>query len=386
VNRMKVLTVLGTRPEVVKMAPVLWALGERESVDSRVCNAGQHRELTRQMLAAFRIKPQLSLDLMHDNQSPAEVHARSVAQLHELLGAEKPALVLAQGDTTTVLATALACFYHRLPMGHVEAGLRTGTLATPFPEEMNRVVVARLAALHFAPTAQARDNLLKEGCRPATVFLTGNPVVDALAWMCETNRTSPPDIPGLPEGVWRELAGGGRPLVTVTCHRRENQGEGLRALCRALVELTRARPEVELLFPVHLNPNVSQVVHELLGGIPGIRLLAPLPYPAFVELLRCSSLVITDSGGVQEEAVTLGRPLLVLRRATERPEAVESGGAVLTGTDVDGILTGALAHLPDGDEPRAPAAPAPGPFGDGLAGPRIVDIIEHWWKEEGDLP
>jgi UDP-N-acetylglucosamine 2-epimerase (non-hydrolysing) len=358
-----VLCVVGTRPEAVKMAPVILELRRRGWARVRVLATAQHRQMLDQVLGLFGIAPDVDLDIMRPNQELADLTARLLAGMDDTLEAERPAVVLAQGDTTTVLATALACFYRRIPFGHVEAGLRTGDLDYPFPEEMNRSVASRLARVHFAPTGTARDNLLREGIDPAHIHVTGNTVIDALLQVAEQ------DAP-LPEGV-----PAGRRLILVTAHRRENFGEPLRRICRALLTLADRNPDVHVLYPVHPNPNVTEVVRPALGGHPRITLCAPLDYRPFVSAMKKCTLVLSDSGGVQEEAPALGKPVLVLRAETERPEAVEAGVVQLVGTDTDAIVTAAQRLL---DDPEAYRAMARGvsPYGDGHASERIADILQ----------
>lgn len=355
-----VLCVLGTRPEAVKMAPVIQALRAAPWCRVVVVSTGQHRDLLGQTLGVFGIRPDHDLDLMQPEQSLAGLTAGLLARLDPLLVAQAPHLVLAQGDTTTVMATALACFYWRIPFGHVEAGLRTGDLASPFPEEFNRLTATRLAALHFAPTAQARANLLAEGVSPGAVHVTGNTVIDALrATAARPDLSSPyPRDPG-------------KRLVLLTAHRRENLGPPLARICAAIRALLTRFEDVELVYPMHPNPAVRRCVVPALGGLPRAHLIEPVDYLTMTALLARCTLVLTDSGGLQEEAPALGKPVLVLRDKTERPEAIEAGGAALVGTRRGPILAAATRLLAD---PAAHAAMAhrKSPFGDGQAAPRIV--------------
>ena len=359
-----ILCVVGTRPEAVKMAPVILELRRRPWARVRVLATAQHRHMLDQVLGVFGIEPDVDLDLMRPNQELADLTARMLTALDERLAEERPAAVLAQGDTTTVLATALACFYRRIPFGHVEAGLRTGNMEYPFPEEMNRTVAGRLARLHFAPTESARANLLREGTLAAAIHVTGNTVIDALLQVAA--REAP-----LPEGV-----PAGRRLILVTAHRRENFGEPLRQICRAILTLAENNADVHVLYPVHLNPNVTGVVEPALGGHPRITLCAPLDYLPFVAAMKESTLILSDSGGVQEEAPALGKPVLVLRAETERPEAVAEGVVKLVGTDAGTIVAEAQRLL---DDPEAYRAMAKGvsPYGDGHASERIADILQR---------
>ena len=357
-----VLCVVGTRPEAVKMAPVVLELRRRPWARVRVLATAQHRQMLDQVLGLFGIEPDVDLDLMRPNQALADLTARMLTALDATLEREQPAAVLAQGDTTTVLTTALACFYRRIPFGHVEAGLRTGDLDYPFPEEMNRSVAGRLARLHFAPTESARANLRREGIEEG-VHVTGNTVIDALLQVAAREAPLPP---GVPEG---------RRLILVTAHRRENFGEPLRQICRALLALADANPGVHVLYPVHLNPNVTDVVRPALGAHPRITLCDPLDYLPFVAAMKKSTLILSDSGGVQEEAPALGKPVLVLRAETERPEAVEAGVVKLVGTDAGRIVAEAQRLL---DDPAAYRAMAKGvsPYGDGHAAERIADVLQ----------
>ncbi len=360
--RKKVVCAIGTRPEAIKMAPVIRALRRAPWADCRVLFTAQHRGLADDALEFFGIKADVDLDAMRPGQSLADLTARLLGAVAAALAREAPDMVLAQGDTTTVLAVALASFYQRVPFGHVEAGLRTGDLASPFPEEGNRVVAGRLSALHFAPTAAARECLLREGVDPAAVTVTGNTVIDALLEAARRDH---------PVGV--DLDPAAR-VVLVTAHRRDSFGAPLRRVCRAVAELHRRHPDVTFLWPAHPNPAVGPVVAALLGHLPRVRLCDPLPYGAFVSALKRSFLVLTDSGGVQEEAPALGKPVLVLRDRSERPEAVDAGVARLVGTDPGAIVREADRLLDDPGAYRAMARGA-SPYGDGLAAPRIAAAV-----------
>lgn len=360
----RILCVVGTRPEAIKMAPVILALQNESWASVRVLATAQHRNLLDQVNRFFGIVPDIDLDIMQANQSLTTLTARLLLKLDSVLTAEKPDVVLIQGDTTTVMTVALACFYHRIPVGHVEAGLRTWDLQNPFPEEANRVIAGRLARWHFAPTETSGKNLLREGVPAQHVFVTGNTVIDALL------MTAAKD---LAIGV---SLNGNRRMVLVTSHRRENFGEPFRAICRALKTLARNNPDIEILYPVHPNPNVHDVAHQLLGDEPNVLLCAPLDYAPFIGALKRAYLVISDSGGVQEEAPALGKPVLVLRDETERPEAVEMGVVKLVGPHEDRIVDEAQRLLND---PVAYAAMARGvsPYGDGKASARIVEILKR---------
>lgn len=346
------------------MAPVILALRREPGARVRVLATAQHRLMLDQVLRLFGIAPDVDLDLMRPDQSLADLTARAIAALDESLVREQPDVVLAQGDTTTVLATGLACFYRRVPFGHVEAGLRTGDLESPFPEEMNRTVASRLARFHFAPTEGARANLRREGVADADIHVTGNTVIDALLQVAARDA---------PIGV--ELDGTKR-LVLVTAHRRESFGAPLRAAFGALRALADRNADIQVLYPVHPNPSVSGPAREILEGHPRIVLCEPLDYAPFVSAMKRAFLIVTDSGGAQEEAPALGKPVLVLRDATERPEAVAEGVVRLVGTSAERILAEAQRLL---DDPQAYAAMARGvsPYGDGRAAARIVDVLRR---------
>jgi UDP-N-acetylglucosamine 2-epimerase (non-hydrolysing) len=360
---LKVLSTFGTRPEAIKMAPVLKELSRFPgAIESRVCVTAQHREMLDQVLDVFGVVPDVDLDVMKDDQAPWQVVAGVLAGLDRVLAAEAPDLVLVHGDTTTTMAASLAAFYRRIPVGHVEAGLRTHDMHYPFPEEMNRVVADDLASLHFAPTARARENLLGEGVKVGSIFVTGNTVIDALL-----------DVAGR-TGAKRRPGGDGRRLILVTAHRRENFGAPLESICRALRDIADALPDAVVVYPVHMNPNVQRTVHEVLGNHPRVSLVAPMSYEEFVGLMARAHVVVTDSGGIQEEAPSLGKPVLVLRNETERPEAVEAGTVRIVGTERDTIVREVTTLMND---PAAydRMAGAVNPYGDGKAARRIVAAI-----------
>lgn len=366
----KVICVVGTRPEAIKMAPVILALRKEPWADVRVLATAQHRLLLDQVLGCFGIAPDVDLNAMRPDQSMTALVGKLMLGLDQVLAEENPDVVLAQGDTNTVLAVALACFYHRIPFAHIEAGLRTGDISNPFPEEANRVLVGRLARWHFAPTEAARRNLMKEGVDEQQVFVTGNPVIDALLMM--SLRSSAPDWAG----------DAGERTVLVTCHRRENFGSPLEAICVAIRQLAKNNPDVRFLYPVHPNPNVKRIAYESLGGLKNVRLSDPLDYATFVTAMTRAHLIISDSGGIQEEAPALGKPVLVLRDVTERPEAVEAGVVRLVGHDVDRIVSEAQRLL---DDPIAHASMARGasPYGDGKAAERIVRVLQEYYARCG---
>jgi UDP-N-acetylglucosamine 2-epimerase (non-hydrolysing) len=363
----KTALVIGTRPEAIKMAPVYQALAAGGEITPLLCNTAQHRELLDPILATFDLVPDVDLSLMQPDQTLAELCGRAIPALDRWLASARPDLVLVQGDTTTVLCAAMAAFYQGIPVGHVEAGLRTGDLRAPFPEEMNRVVTTRLVRLHFAPTVTAQENLRREGVPAHHIHVTGNTVIDALLQARARIAARPPTAE-LPPGMLDADQG---PLVLITGHRRENFGPGFEGICRAIAELARRFADHRFVYPVHLNPQVQRPVHANLGDLPNVHLLPPLSYLPFVALLDRSHLVLTDSGGIQEEAPSLGKPVLVLRETTERPEAVTAGTVKLVGTDTARIVSEAVRLLTD---PAAHAAMArvENPYGDGHAAPRIA--------------
>lgn len=364
VRKKRVMVAIGTRPEAIKMAPVVLALRREFWAEVRVLATAQHRDMLDQVLGVFDIEPDLDLDIMRPNQTLPELTSRLLVKLDAVLEAEQPDLVLAQGDTTTVMAVAMAAFYRRVPVGHVEAGLRTGDIHNPFPEEMNRVIAGRLSRWHFAPTDGARTNLLREGFAAGSIHVTGNTVIDALLQAADRELRLPVDIP--PE----------QRLVLVTAHRRENFGKPFREACHAIRELADLHPDIHVLYPVHPNPNVSVPAREILAGHPRITLCQPFGYMDFVAAMKRSCLVLTDSGGVQEEAPALGKPVLVMRRETERPEAVVEGVVRLVGTDREAILAEAGRLLRDSSAYAAMAKGA-SPYGDGRAAGRIVEILRR---------
>ncbi len=382
----RVMVLMGTRPEAIKLAPVVAALRETPGLRPVVVSTGQHREMLGQVIDLFGIAVDHDLALMRPGQTLPSLHARLLEGLDALLGAERPDFALVQGDTTTVLAAAQACFYRHIPVGHVEAGLRTGDLRAPFPEEANRRQASVLTTLHFAPTAQARDNLLAEGVPAGRVTVTGNTVIDALRM--EAAKQEDEEIQRqIDAALAPELGASWRasPYVLVTGHRRENFGEGLRSICAALVELAERYPATRFVYPVHLNPQVAGPVHELLAGWENIQLIGPKDYRLFVALMRHCTLVLTDSGGVQEEAPTLGKPVLVMRDTTERPEGVAAGTARLVGADTGRIVHGVSGLL---DDPKAHAAMsgARNPYGDGDAAPRIVREVRRALSDDAPGP
>ena len=362
--RQKILCVVGTRPEVVKVAPVVRALRARpDAFEAVLMTTGQHRHLVGPMLEAFGLRPDVDLAVMQERQSLSDITCRALSLLHPYLEAQRPDVVLAQGDTTTVLATALACFHTRTAFAHLEAGLRTGDLAAPYPEEFNRRVAALAARFHFAPTPWAAANLAREGIPAGSIHITGNTVIDALHQVLATTTAPPSPLPA------------GARYVLVTCHRREIFGEPLRAVLAALRDFALRHPDLHLWYPVHPNPEVQGPARAVLADLPNVRLSAPLDYVAFVHAMQGAWLLVTDSGGVQEEAPALGKPVLVLRDVTERPEGVEAGTCRLVGPHRDRLLPALEELLADPAAYRRMAT-ARNPYGDGRAAERVADLLQ----------
>jgi len=369
----KVLVVFGTRPESIKLAPVIRELRKRKSVfDCKVCVTAQHREMLDDVLRLFEIKPDYDLDIMVAGQSLAEVTAEAVKGLDRVCEKEKPDLVLVQGDTTTTFCGSLAAFYRKIRVGHVEAGLRTGDKHSPFPEEINRAMVTRLADYHFAPTERAKRNLLAEGVSEKDVVVSGNTIVDALLWMRGRVRQRKPALaPALEAGLSQ------RRLVLVTGHRRESFGRGLEQICLAIKRIAETIPDVCIVYPVHLNPNVQEPVVRILGDSPHVFLLPPQTYDVFVRLMDQAEIILTDSGGIQEEAPSLGKRVLVMRDVTERSEGLDAGVAQLVGTDSDRIFRAVARFLETGMGRYGETAQR-NPYGDGRAASRIVEALERF--------
>ena len=378
-SRVRPLLVYGTRPEAIKMAPLIRACREDAArIDPIVCVTGQHREMLDQVNAYFGVVPDLDLAVMRAGQSLSELTGRLLTALDEVLERVKPDCLVAQGDTTSVFAAALAGFYRRVPLVHVEAGLRTGDLAAHWPEEMNRRFTSLVAAVHCAPTARAASALAAEGVPTTQIHMTGNTVVDALLWTLDRERQHAATW----EAKYQML--GRRPLVLITGHRRENFGEGFEQICAAIAAAAARSADAVFIYPVHLNPQVREPVGRLLGHLANVHLTAPADYPEFVWLMDRARLILTDSGGVQEEAPSLGKPVLIMRTATERPEAVECGAAELVGTDREKIVRRVAEIL--ASPPPAAAAPARNPFGDGHAAERIRDLIAtRRWTDASTL-
>lgn len=367
---MKILSVFGTRPEAIKMAPIVRLLKQTANIDARVCVTAQHRKMLDQALELFDIKPDYDLDLMREGQSLAQISAGIFTYLDPILDESKPDWILAVGDTTTVLTTSLLAFYRKINFGHIEAGLRTHDKWHPFPEETNRRIATVTADLHFAPTDWSKGNLLREGVDPTRVHVTGNPVIDALKFVATQDQ--PPEIKELIERLQAGRSTS-RKLILVTAHRRENFCQPIENICHALNELA-SRHDVEIVYPVHLNPNVQEPVHRILKGVDRITLLPPLDYLPLVHLMKQAHLILTDSGGLQEEAPTFGIPVLVMRETTERPEGVDAGILKLVGTQAVRIVN-AAARLLDDAAAYAVMAKTANPFGDGHAAERIVQAL-----------
>ncbi len=365
------LLVFGTRPEAIKMAPLVRALRDHPDAQPTICVTAQHREMLDQVLDWFDIRPDFDLDLMQPNQTLTGLAARAMQGVSEIITKVQPDVLLVQGDTTTAMAAAMAAFFQRVPVGHVEAGLRTGDIYNPFPEEVNRHLISVMTTYHFAPTETARRALLAEGTRPESIFVTGNTVIDALKWTVARPYQLTIDLP---------LEVPGERLILVTAHRRESFGPAFESICLALRQIVERNPDVRLIYPVHLNPNVQEPVRRILGGIQRVHLIDPLPYPDTAHLMARSTLVLTDSGGIQEEAPALGKPVLVMRRTTERPEAVEAGTARLVGTDSETIVreVETLLYNPVAYQAMAKAI---SPYGDGHAAQRIVEVLIEGFRQ-----
>lgn len=376
---MKILSVFGTRPEAIKMAPLVKALAADNYFESRVAVTAQHREMLDQVLKLFEIQPDYDLNLMRAGQDLYDVTAGALLGLRDVLKDFRPDLILVHGDTTTTLSASLAAFYQQIPVGHVEAGLRTGNMYSPWPEEANRVLTGRLAALHFAPTERNQKALLREDISLEKIKITGNTVIDALQWVVKKIENSSEmkiSIRSILEQAGLKDTIIDKRYVLITGHRRENFGEGFENICKALSSLAKVNPETHFIYPVHLNPNVQEPVKRLLGGLNNVHLIAPLSYEPFVYLMQHAYLVLTDSGGVQEEAPGLGKPVLVMRDTTERPEAVDAGTVKLVGTHYQAI-TLAVQELLDDPKIYQQMSRANNPYGDGLASQRIIDFIKE---------
>jgi len=363
---MKILIIIGTRPEAIKMAPLVLKL--RRELDIRVCVTGQHREMLDQVLKLFKIIPDYDLNLMKPNQNLANLTGEILNGVSHVLKQEEFDWVLVQGDTTSTMAGAMAAFFQKVPVGHVEAGLRTYDLESPFPEELNRQVTSKIARLHFTPTKGSKRNLLKEGFSENNISITGNTVIDALQWVIE--HSSPMDVV-LPFELQQSR------MILVTGHRRENFGSGFQQICEALRIIALKQPEIQIVYPVHLNPNVREPVYRILSNLPNLHLTEPLDYQQFVHLMNQSILILTDSGGVQEEAPSLGKPVLVMRDTTERPEAVEAGTVKLVGVNQQTIVDETMRLLNNSDAYQKMAY-AYNPYGDGTASEKILEALLNY--------
>lgn len=380
----KIMLVFGTRPEAIKMAPLVKEFQKHPDIfETIVCVTGQHRQMLDQVLNLFEIKPNHDLNIMKQGQDLYDVTARVLTGMRDVLQQEKPDVVLVHGDTTTSTAAALAAFYQQIPVGHVEAGLRTHNIYSPWPEEMNRQITGRIATYNFAPTSLSRSNLLSEGVAEDKITVTGNTVIDALYWVVDKIKNTPALNGELANqlksaGYDTSRLANGRKLVLITGHRRENFGDGFISMCRAIKALTEKYPDVDFVYPMHLNPNVRKPIHEVFGesleGLGNMFFIEPLEYLSFVYLMEKSSIVLTDSGGIQEEAPGLGKPVLVMRDTTERPEALEAGTVKLVGTDYD-MIVDEVSSLLDNPAHYNKMSQAVNPYGDGKACERIVDNL-----------
>ncbi|EOC1555653.1 non-hydrolyzing UDP-N-acetylglucosamine 2-epimerase [Cronobacter dublinensis] len=371
---MRVLTVFGTRPEAIKMAPLVHALAQDPAFDTRVCVTAQHREMLDQVLHLFSIVPDYDLNIMKPGQGLTEITCRILEGLKPILTEFRPDVVLVHGDTTTTIATSLAAFYQRIPVGHVEAGLRTGYLYSPWPEEANRTLTGHLAMYHFAPTELSRQNLLRENIPDARIFVTGNTVIDALITV--RDRVMADEPLRLCLETQYPFLDGDKKMILVTGHRRESFGEGFEQICRALADIAAQNRDVQIVYPVHLNPNVTEPVNRILGHVENVVLIEPQEYLPFVWLMNHAWLILTDSGGIQEEAPSLGKPVLVMRETTERPEAVEAGTVRLVGTDTRRIVDEVTRLLHD-DAAYQAMSHAHNPYGDGQACERILHALKN---------
>lgn len=382
----KIMLVFGTRPEAIKMAPLVKELEKHDDIKTIVTVTGQHRQMLDQVLDIFDINPDHDLNIMKQGQDLTDVTVRVLTGMRDVLGNDRPDMVLVHGDTTTSTAAALAAFYQQIPVGHVEAGLRTGNIMAPWPEEMNRLLTGRLASLNFSPTQLSRDNLLKENVSDDKIFVTGNTVIDALHMVVGKLETNP-DLRAEVDSTLRTLGydpdrvlKNGRRMVLITGHRRENFGDGFISICRAIKDLALKYPEVDFVYPMHLNPNVRKPIKEVFGlsdtvsPLPNTFFIEPLDYLIFVRAMSLATIILTDSGGIQEEAPGLGKPVLVMRNTTERPEAIAAGTARLVGTDRDKIV-GNVSLLLDSSEAYDKMAEAVNPYGDGKASARIAEIL-----------
>ena len=378
-TKKKIMLVFGTRPEAIKMAPLVHAIkAEPDHFELNVCVTSQHREMLDQVLDIFNIKPDIDLNLMKKNQNLSNLTSLILNKMQKVFTKHQPNIVLVHGDTTTTLATSMAAFYESIPVGHVEAGLRTYNLNAPFPEEFNRQITSKITKWHFAPTKISKKNLLSDGIDKSSITITGNTVIDALNWILtriDNDKNRQQNLNNILNAVlsfnWKN-----ENFVLVTAHRRENFGDGFFEICSAVKELALKYPKIHFVYPVHLNPNVSKIVYKLLKGIKNIHLIKPLEYEPFIYLLKHSYLILTDSGGIQEEAPSLGKPVLVMRETTERPEAVEAGTVEIVGPNKKKIVKG-VSQLLNNKKHYKKMSRAHNPYGDGLACKRIVDVLQR---------
>ncbi len=379
------MLVFGTRPEAIKMAPLVKEFQKNNNFETQICVTGQHRQMLDQVLELFKIKPNYDLNIMKAGQDLYDVTSQVIIGMREILKTAKPDIVLVHGDTTTSTATALAAFYQQIPVAHVEAGLRTHNIYSPWPEEMNRQITGRIATYHFSPTELSKSNLLKENINSKNIIITGNTVIDALFYVIEKIKTDNT----LSEDLYRSLVqcgydtkrlNDGRKLILITGHRRENFGDGFISMCKAIKSLAQKYPHVDFVYPMHLNPNVRKPIHEVFGKNPlelsNMFFIEPLEYFDFIYLMEKATIVLTDSGGIQEEAPSLGKPVLVMRDTTERPEAVEAGTVKLVGTNYDTIINN-VSELLENEKSYLQMSQSTNPYGDGNACKRIVSFIQH---------
>ncbi len=373
---MKILTIFGTRPEAIKMAPLVKSLAKQETIESKLCVTGQHREMLDQVLELFEIVPDYDLNIMKSGQSLSDIASRIMNEIQPVFDDFKPDLVLVHGDTSTTFFAALSGYYHQAKIGHIEAGLRTGNIYSPWPEEANRKLVSCITNFHFAPTSQARLNLLKEGVNDENIFVTGNTVIDALLFIKELINSEMEIEQRM--GVMFPMLSESRKMILITGHRRENFGGGFERICTSILQLATLHSNVDFVYPVHLNPKVREPVNKILSSCPNIHLIEPQGYIEFVYLMTKSDIIITDSGGIQEEAPSLGKPVLVMRDTTERPEALDAGTVKLVGTNVE-LIVASVNELLSNPIEYAKMSEAHNPYGDGEAAGRIVDIIKQEW-------
>lgn len=374
----KISFILGTRPEAIKLAPLIIKLKQEAAHEIKVCSTGQHKEMLYQVLNLFNVEPDKDLELMQTNQTLVSLNGRALESIDKYLKEEKPDLVIVQGDTTTVFAAAMAAFYNKITVAHVEAGLRTYNRYSPYPEEINRVLTTHLSDIHFAPTQTSKDNLLKEGVCEEKIFVTGNTVIDALYFIHDQLKTS-----ALQPSKEVSSLSLDKKTVLVTAHRRENFGDGIESICKALAKLAKKYPGFLFVYPVHLNPNIKEPVNKMLFGIDNIKLIEPLDYVSFIALMSRSFIILTDSGGVQEEAPSLGKPVLVMRENSERPEAVVAGTVKLIGSSAEAIIHH-VSSLIENEEEYDRMSRAINPYGDGKACERISGIINSHFNKAGN--